>query len=89
MEGNANLLIVGHFLEALQEFLTAREALEVVVRHLVLGLHPRGCFFGGIVLQPAVRVRNLCAEICVYSVVFARYHRLGRAGVKCNCCHQE
>ena len=86
---DTHFLIIGNLLETFQELLTPRQALKVIVRHLVLGLHPCGGFFRGVILQPAIGIRNLRAEICIHSVVFARHHLFGSAGVKYYCCHQE
>ena len=91
MGRGAYFFVVGYFLETGKEFAAGRKLFQIGVRYLVLGFYPGSRFAGGIVFEPAVRVRHLGSEIIVHCVVFARSGEFGRAGInrKSHYCHGD
>ena len=77
--GNADFLVIAHFLEPGEHFTPEGNSLEVMVGNLVLGLHPRGRLGRIVIFQPSVRVRDLRSEIGVHGIVFPRRGKFGRA----------
>ena len=64
-----DLLVVGQFCQPLQQLPSEGNLLQVGVGHLVLCLHPCCCLSACVVLQPAVGIGHLRAEILVNSAV--------------------
>ena len=71
LAGGGDLLVVGQLGEALQQFATEGDLLEIGIGHLVFCLHPGGSLSTRVVLQPAVGVGHFCAEILVDGAVFS------------------
>ena len=69
LERYARLLVVGHLAQPLKQFLALRDAVQKGIGHGILCLHPLGGLGTRVVLEPAVGVGHLGAEIFVYGIV--------------------
>ncbi len=90
LEGSRHLLVVGEFGDALLHILAEGDLGQIVLSHLVLGIDPGLGLGAAVILEPAVRVGHLGAEVVVHRVHAARVGvvdaSLRREGRRCNQC---
>ena len=68
LEGSTHLLVVGEFSDALFHILAEGNLCQVVLRHLVLGIDPGLGLGAAVILEPAVGVGHLGAEVSVHCI---------------------
>ena len=72
IEGCSHLAVIGDFAQALQKFAAEGDLGQVVLCHLVLGLHPLHGGLRVVILQGAVGVGYFHTEILIHGVVRRR-----------------